>query len=131
MSVSNLESVLGHYQAAGRGDLAGMLAPLTPATEWIEMAGSPCPGTFVGPDAVAHNVFAAISRDWDGFVFAPERMVDGGDTIIVIGEYRGSFRATGRTMRARVVHVWDMDGGKVRRFEQFADTALMAAAASV
>ena len=30
-------------------------------------------------------------------------------------------------MRARVTHVWDMDGGKVVRFEQFTDTGLVAA----
>jgi ketosteroid isomerase-like protein len=28
-------------------------------------------------------------------------------------------------MRARVVHVWDMDNGKVVRFEQFTDTELV------
>ena len=31
-------------------------------------------------------------------------------------------------MQARVTHVWDMDGGKVVRFEQFTDTGLVAKA---
>jgi ketosteroid isomerase-like protein len=31
-------------------------------------------------------------------------------------------------MHARVTHVWQVQGGKVRRFEQFTDTLLVAQA---
>ena len=57
-----------------------------------------------------------------------ERLVDGGTTIVGIGTYSGTYRKTGKTMSARVVHVWDMDDGKVVRFEQFTDTKLVAKA---
>ena len=65
---------------------------------------------------------ARCARDWDGYTFKLERLVDGGHTILGIGDYSGTFRATGKAMRARVVHVWELEGGKVRRFEQFCDT---------
>ncbi|MFI6603310.1 hypothetical protein ACIBHX_44345 [Nonomuraea sp. NPDC050536] len=47
--------------------------------------------------------------------------VDGGDVIVVVGTYR----ATGRYMRARFAHVWHLEDGVARRFEQFTDTALV------
>lgn len=125
----SFEAVGAHYEASARGDLDGMLAPLTAASEWIEMAGSTYAGTYVGTEAIVAGVFARIGADWDGFAFTLERLVDGGATVVAIGAYSGTYKKTGRKMSARVVHVWDMDGGKAVRFEQFADTALIDAAA--
>jgi hypothetical protein len=37
------------------------------------------------------------------------------------GSCFGRYWKTGRTMTARVVHVWDMDDGLIVRFEQSVD----------
>jgi ketosteroid isomerase-like protein len=124
----NYEAVRAHYEGSDRKDLAAMMAPVTSATEWTEMAGFPYAGTYVGPDAIVAGVFRRIGEDWDGYTFALERLVDGGETIVGIGTYSGVFRRTGKRMSARVVHVWDMKDGKVVRFEQFTDTRLVAQA---
>jgi len=50
------------------------------------------------------------------------------DRVVGIGDYRGTYRKTGKPMQARVVHVWQVEGGLVRRFEQFTDTLLVAQA---
>ena len=39
---------------------------------WTEMAGFPCAGTWVGPQAVVDNVFSALGRDWIGYRFESE-----------------------------------------------------------
>ncbi|HEY8905543.1 MAG TPA: DUF4440 domain-containing protein, partial [Rhodoferax sp.] len=57
---------------------------------------------------------------------ALEHLVDGGDVIVGVGTYSGIYRATGKTMQARVAHVWRLDAGKVVQFEQFTDTLLVA-----
>jgi ketosteroid isomerase-like protein len=117
-----------HYAASDRGDLAGMVADLAPDVQWTEMAGFPCAGTHVGPQAVIENVFSVLGREWDGYRFTLTALLDAGPQVVGVGTYTGTYRATGRAMTARVVHVWALEAGKVVRFEQFTDTLLVARA---
>lgn len=122
----NFDTIQAHYAASDRKDIAGMMANVSPTVQWTEMAGFPCAGTWVGPQAVIDNVFKVLGSAWDHYGFALERLVDGGDTIVGIGNYSGTYRATGKAMAARVVHVWQLEGGQVVKFEQFTDTLLVA-----
>jgi len=124
----NYEAIKAHYAASDRKDVDGMTAPITRETMWTEMAGFPYAGTYIGPEAIIAGVFKRIGEEWDGYSFSLERLADAGSTIIGMGTYSGRFRKTGRTMKARVVHVWDMEDGQVVRFEQFTDTKLVAEA---
>lgn len=124
----NCQAIKAHYAGSDAKDMAAMMAPVTPATAWTEMAGFPCAGTYVGAPAIVEGVFKRIGEEWDGYAFRLERLVDGGDTIVAIGTYSGTYRKTGKAMTARVVHVWDMKDGEVVRFEQFTDTKLVAEA---
>ena len=125
---TNYEAIKAHYAASDRKEVEAMMAPITQQTVWTEMAGFPYAGTYVGSEAIIAGVFKRIGEEWDDYAFALERLVDGGSTIVGIGTYTGAYQSTGRTMRARVTHVWDMEGGKVVRFEQFTDTGLVAKA---
>ncbi len=122
----NYDVIAAHYAASDRGDLAGMLAPLTAETRWTEMAGFPYAGTYVGAQGVIDGVFKRIGADWEGYTLKLQSLHDAGDFIIGIGTYSGVFKATGKSMTARVVHVWSMQDGKVISFEQFTDTKLVA-----
>src|SRR4029079_15963675 len=105
-----------------------MMAPITSETRWTEMAGFPYAGTYVGPDAIIEGVFKRIGEEWDGYALKLEKLVDGGTTIVGIGTYSGVYKKTGKSMSARVVHVWEMEDGKALSFEKFTDTKLVAAA---
>lgn len=122
---TNLEIIRDHYAASARRDLAGMMENVSPTVAWTEMAGFPCAGTWIGPGQVEAHVFATLARDWDDYTFTPERLIDGGDRIVGIGTYRGTFRQTGKAMQARVCHVWRLENGKIKAFEQFTDTLLI------
>ena len=122
--------IADHYAASDRKDLEAMLADVVDDVLWIEMAGFPCAGTHVGPAQVIEKVFKVLGTEWKGYRFVLERLVDGGDTVVGIGDYHGRHRKTGKDMHARVTHVWQVQGGKVRRFEQFTDTLLVAQAMS-
>jgi ketosteroid isomerase-like protein len=126
----NYEAIKAHYAGSDAKDLERMMAPVTDVTRWTEMAGFPCAGTYVGPKAIIAGVFKRIGEEWDDYDFKLERLIDGGETIVAVGTYSGTYRKTGRPMSARVVHVWDMADGKAVRFEQFTDTKLVAAAMS-
>lgn len=120
---SNYEIIKAHYAASDRGDVDGMLAPLAPDVRWTEMAGFPYAGTYVGPEEVRRGVFERLGAEWDGYTAAITELVDGGDTIVGLGTYSGTNRATGRSFEARVAHVWRLADGRVVAFEQFTDTA--------
>ncbi len=122
--------VQAHYDASAAGDLDAMLADLAPQARWTEAAGSPLAGTFTGRDEIAARVFAPILRDWKDFRFELERLIADDRRVAAVGAYSGTFRATGKPMHARVVHVWEVEGGKIVRFEQFADTHSIVSATS-
>ncbi|MFC6354721.1 nuclear transport factor 2 family protein [Luethyella okanaganae] len=123
--MNNVQIVKDHYAASDRGDLQGMLAPFDPDIHWTEAAGFPYAGSYVGPAAVRDNVFARIQSEWDDYTVTIDEVLDAGDTVIGIGLYSGTYKATGRYFAARVAHVWRLADGRVVAFEQFTDTELV------
>ena len=127
---TNIDIVRAHYAASAQGNVDAMMAHVSPQVRWTEMAGFPCAGTWVGPQAVVDNVFAVLGRDWNGYRFELQNLIDGGDQVVGVGTYHGTFRATGKEMQARVAHVWKLQDGKIVAFEQFTDTLLVHGAMS-
>ena len=125
---TNYDIVKDHYAASGRQDFAAMFAHVSDTVEWTEMAGVPCAGCWIGPQAVIDNVFKVLGSTWDNYHLDLELLVEGGDVIVGIGTYSGTYRTTGKAMQARVAHVWRLDAGKIVKFEQFTDTLLVAKA---
>jgi len=122
---TNLDIIRAHYAASATGDINAMMANVSAQVRWTEMAGFPCAGTWVGPQAVIDNVFAVLGKEWENYRFELQTLIDGGDHILGLGTYRGVYRATGKEMQARVAHVWKLQDGKVVEFEQFTDTLLV------
>ena len=131
MSREGIAVVRGLYEAFAAGDIAGVLARMAPDIVWNEAENFPYAdgNPYCGPDAVLAGVFARIGADWDGFQVVPEELIDAGGTIVALGRYRGTNKATGRAMDAQIAHVWRVAHGKVTAFHQYADT-LEAARAS-
>lgn len=125
---TNYQIIADHYAAAERKDLAGMLADVADDVRWTEMAGFPCAGTHVGRQQLIERVFQVLEANWENFSFKLQTLIDGGGTIVALGDYSGTHRRTGKALCARAAHVWQLEGGKVRRFEQFTDTLLVAQA---
>ena len=78
---------------------------------------------YIGPQAVLEGVFMRLGAEWDGFSLALEEIVGSGDTVIALGRYRATYRATGVAVDAQFTHVWKLADGKVARFQQYTDTA--------
>ena len=125
---SPVDTVKGLYAGFASGDVAAVLGALDPAIEWTEAEGFPYGGTYVGRDAVLANVFMKLATEWDGYMAVPSEYVCQGDTVVAIGEYSGTFKATGKHFRAPFVHVWRSRGGALVNFRQHTDTAIVQAA---
>jgi uncharacterized protein len=126
--MKNLDLIRNVYGAFARGDIPTVLGALDPAVAWTEAEGFPYAGTYHGPDAVLQGVFMRLGSEWDGYQASAEEFIDGGDAIVALGQYRGTYKATGRSMQAAFAHVWYLRDGKVVKFVQHTDTRKVAEA---
>lgn len=112
------------YDALGRGDLPGVLASLHPEVEWTEAERFPYyGGTWRGPLAVRDNLLARLAKDWDGFSAVADSFVTEGDRVVSFGAYRGTFKATGKSVVAPFAHAWTVRNGLIASFTMYTDTA--------
>lgn len=128
MSKENVALVKGIYEAFAKGDVPGVLGRMAPGIVWNEAENFPYAdgNPYVGPEAVAGGVFMRCATEWDGFAVSPEEFIDGGETIVVLGRYLGSYKKTGKPQRTQMVHVWRVKDGKAAQFQQYADTLQVA-----
>lgn len=122
--MSNTEPVRALYAAFAKGDMPAALATMAPDIVWNEAENYPYAdlNPYVGPEGVLMGVFARIGADWDGFSAVSDEFIDGGDTIVSLGHYTGTYKATGKPMRAQFAHIFRVKNGKITDFQQYADT---------
>ncbi|MDX2678078.1 nuclear transport factor 2 family protein [Streptomyces soliscabiei] len=113
------------YLASAAGDLEALRATLAPDVEWTEMAGFPLAGTYRTPDGVTSHVMAKLAQDWDGWTAHDDGYVVDGENVVVLARYTAVNKATGKRLAVRVAHHFVVRGGRIVRFEQFVDTALV------
>ena len=116
MAQRDVETMRDAYEAFNRADIPGVLAAFDEQIEWHEPGGGNAPGgTYRGAASVAADVFAAVPANFDEFRAEPERFIDAGDHVAVVGTFRGRGKG-GQGLEAPFVHVWEMRGGKAVRF---------------
>jgi ketosteroid isomerase-like protein len=120
----NRDLVRRVYEAFAVGDIPGVLGFLAVDVHWTEAAGGPYGGVFIGPDAVLNNVFMKLGGEWDGYAAVPSEFIADGATVVVLGEYSGTYKATGKSFKAPFAHVWKLKDGKAASFHQYTDTAV-------
>ncbi|WP_405876404.1 nuclear transport factor 2 family protein [Streptomyces sp. NBC_00005] len=128
VSAAPADVVRRQYLASAAGDLEALRATLAPDVEWTEMAGFPLAGTYRTPDGVTANVMEKLGQGWDAWTAHDDTYVVDGENVVVLARYTAVNKATGKPLDVRVAHHFTVRGGKIVRFEQFVDTALVRAA---
>ena len=126
--MGDADVVRSFYERVGSGDLPGGLELVADDATWTEMESFGHAGVYVGPDQVRDNIFVRIGSEWAPFGLAVDEILDGGSAIVGVGTYSGTSKETGKSFSARVVHLFRVRDGKIASFEQFTDTAAIAAA---
>ena len=112
------------YESVAAGDVERLLGLLSPDLEWTEAERFPYyGGVWRGPQAVVDNLLVPLERDWEGFSVTPREFLASDERVVSFGEYRGTYRATGREMCALFVHRWVVRNAKIVQFNQYTDTA--------
>jgi uncharacterized protein len=124
MSQENVDLIRAIYDGFAAGDVPGIVALMSPDMVWNEAENFPYAdgNPYRGPNAILGGVFARLGSEWDGFAAVPEEFLDAGDNVVVLGRYRGTFKATGLAMDAQLAHVWRVADGKATAFQQYTDT---------
>jgi ketosteroid isomerase-like protein len=120
--MTNVAIVQQLYDAFARRDAGAIRELFDAGIEWIQNEGFPGGGRHVGPDAVLNDVFAKFRVEWEWWRAVVHEWLVAGDTVIALGEYRGTHKATGKSTVAAFAHVYDLRGGRIVRFRQYTDT---------
>lgn len=124
--MTNGEIIRGLYDAFAQGNVPAVLAAFDDDISWTEAEGFMYGGTYIGANAVLENVFLKLGTEWEGFTAVPNKIVDGGDgNVISTGTYSGKFLATGKSVSVPFAHSWELNEGKVKKFTQYTDTAVI------
>lgn len=125
MSEDNANIVRGMYEAFGKGDMPFIIGALDPEVEWWEAENFIYSdyNPYVGPNSVLEGVFMRIGNEWDAFTVAPKEVLDAGDTVIGHGYYSGTYKKSGKNVRAQFAHFFSFRDGKIIKFQQYTDTA--------
>jgi ketosteroid isomerase-like protein len=108
------------YDARGNPDIIRQV--LARDIRWEVVEGFPYGGVYIGLDDVLGNFFGRLFQDFESFVAAGAEFFESGDHVIALGAYTGRAKATGKDFTARFAHVWTLQGGKIVRLQQCADT---------
>lgn len=118
------------YEGSSEENGRNLLAVLHPDVEWTEAEGFPYAGTYVGVDALMAGVFARLASEWIGYRSEVHTYLADDDRIAAFGVYSGTYKATGKSMRAAFAHLYEIEDGKIRRMTQYVDTVMVTKALS-
>ncbi|MDZ5650278.1 nuclear transport factor 2 family protein [Nitrospirillum sp. BR 11828] len=127
---SNLDLIRATYEGSSEENGRNLLAVLHPDVEWTEAEGFPYAGTYVGVDALMAGVFARLGGEWIDYRADVHTYLADGDRVAAFGVYSGTYKATGKSMRAAFAHLYEVQDGKIRRMTQYVDTVMVAKALS-
>ncbi len=124
--MTNGDIIKGLYDDFATGNIPGVLGAFDENIAWTEAEGFMYGGTHHGPDGVLAGVFMRIGTEWEGFTAVPDKIVDGGDgNVISTGTYSGKFTKTGKSTTVPFAHEWELSNGKILKFRQHTDTAVI------
>jgi hypothetical protein len=89
--MSDFETIKAAYAAFARNDPSVLFGAMSPGIRWNEAEGNPLSdrNPYIGPQAIGEGVFGRLQAAIDTFTAVPDRFVDGGDHVIVLGRYGG------------------------------------------
>ena len=119
---ANLDLLRSTYEGLSNENATRLLAALTPDAEWVEAAGFPYAGSYVGAEAIVANVFQRLATEWIGYRAEAGSYIEEGNRIAAFGVYSGTYKATGRSMQAHFAHLYTFRDGKIARMQQYVDS---------
>ena len=118
----NVELIQQAYAAYGRGDVAAVLACMSPHVEWEipSVPALPFTGKRHGADQVA-EYFRLAADLQEVRALAPKEFIAQGDKVVVLGHGAWTVKETGQDFESDWVHVFTVRDGRIAAFREFMD----------
>ena len=118
---SVVQTFYGHLED---GDPPSAFALLSDDIEWNEAEGNPLAdrNPYRGAAEIGEGVFGRLAEVFESFAAVPEEFIAEGNRVIAIARYTGTHKSTGTPLNCQAVHSWWVDGGRIVKFQQYADT---------
>ena len=128
----NAAIVRSLYEQFQQGNIDAMIGGMAEGITWQlpEIADVPLSGKRQGHDGV-REFFASLVEMQDVQEMQIDKVVAEGDTVVVLGHYTWRVKATDRSFSSEFAHAFHLAGGKIEKFQEFLDTAAVAAAHQV
>ena len=123
--MSSVQTLQAAYAAFANNDPSVLFGAMAPDIQWHQAEGNPLAdrNPYVGPQSVGEGVFGRLVAAIDNFSAVPDRFVDGGDDVIVLGRYGGTMMHNGAKLDAPFCHVYRFNGDRIVSFQQYTDSA--------
>ncbi len=103
-------------------------ALLDEAVDWVLAEGFPVGGHWRGRRKVLEVWWPKLMSVFSAWQASPERFLDAGVAVTVLGRYDGTVRHSGERLSVPFTHVWWLRNGLITGLEQQTDTALISRA---
>ena len=125
----NVKIVQQVYENFQKGNIPALLKSLTDNVEWElpEVENVPIAGKRQGRDRVA-DFFSELNETQETIDFVPRDFIAQGEKVVVLGSYTWIVKASGGRFTSDWAHVFTLRDGRVERFQEYTDTAAVAAA---
>ncbi len=122
--MSSVQTLRAAYAAMANNDPSLLFNAMSPDIQWHEAQGNPLAdrNPYIGPQSVGEGVFARLLAAIDSFTVSPDRFVDGGDDVVVLGRYSGTMKHNGAKLDAPFCHVYRFEGERIVSFQQYTDS---------
>ena len=127
----NTTVVQSAYAAFGRGDIPALLGYMADDIHWRPVIGTAKHVPFSGErhnKASVAEFFKQVAESEDFQQFEPREFIAQGETVVALGHYRATAKATGKTFAADFAMVFTLRDGKIAMFQEFTDSAAINAA---
>ncbi|CAE6855596.1 MULTISPECIES: nuclear transport factor 2 family protein [Paraburkholderia] len=122
---TNLDIIRATYEGPSEENGKNLRAALAPDATWTEAAGFPYAGTYTGPEEIIANVFRRLATEWTDYRAHVHTYLADGDRVAAFGVYSGTYRKTGKTMKASFAHLYQLRDEKIVSMEQYVDSAMV------
>ena len=124
-SDANIKTIMGVYEAFGRGDVAAILDAVTSDVDWAaeaDPAVAPWHGVRHGQQAVA-AFFAEFGSTMEVEEFTPVSIAANDTDVLSVVQFRARSRVTGKTAAMNLHHFFKFRDGKIAYYRGTEDTA--------
>jgi uncharacterized protein len=121
---TNLQTARRLYEAFGAQDARALLEIITPDFHGVVTDGMPIElgGAYQSAERMLRDCWARVFASFDIRPAPDEFLPVAPDRVVVLGRYRGTARATGRSLSAAFAHVLRVTDGRVSELLQVTDT---------